>query len=254
MQNIKTRKEYKELKALNYSGSKELLKSPAHYKASLDRHGDDSKALRMGSLTHAIVLQPEIVEATYAVSPECDRRTKEGKALYEAFMATAGGKTAVSVDEWNTCNSVSNSMIEAIHANKVMFSDTELMLTVGYNGIQLKCAIDAVGDDGYLYDLKTTEDASWRGFRSSILSYRYHLQAHFYQTVYHLATGVKPKGFRFVAAEKSEPFAHAVYECGEILAAQGRQDFETAVTLYSSCLMLDEWPSYGSEPKVIDIN
>jgi len=251
---IKNRKQYKEIQALNYSGAKEILKSPAHYKAFLEKSGDsDSKALRMGSLTHAMVLQPEIVDLEFAVSPDCDRRTKEGKALYESFLSTSEGKTVLSGEEFGVCRNTSMSMFDALAANNVEFEHTELMLSCEYNGITLKCAIDAVGKDGYLYDLKTTEDASMREFKNSIFNYRYHLQAHFYMTIYHIAFGVKPKGFRFIAAEKKEPWAHAVYECGPVLQALGEEQFETAVTVYRACLTLGEWPSYGSDPQIIDI-
>ena len=39
---------YDGIQALNYSGSKELLKSPAHYQAYLNQEREETKALRMG--------------------------------------------------------------------------------------------------------------------------------------------------------------------------------------------------------------
>ena len=49
-----TRAEYEAIDALNYTGMKELLKSPLHYQQWLkNRHiKEDTKALRIGKMTH----------------------------------------------------------------------------------------------------------------------------------------------------------------------------------------------------------
>ena len=69
-----------------------IRKSPAHYKAFLD--GEKSKptpAMVFGSLVHSVVFN----EDNFAVMPECDRRTKEGKAIYEQFLSESAGKELI---------------------------------------------------------------------------------------------------------------------------------------------------------------
>lgn len=254
MPTIDTRKDYDALSALNFSGAKELLKSGLHYQAYLKRERKETPALRIGSLTHAIVLEPDTVVSRYATAPELDRRTKDGKAAYEAFVAASAGKTVVSAEEYATAEGVAQSMRRAIDELGITFTATELMATVDYNGVPLKSAIDAVGSDGYLYDLKTAECASARAFLQSVRSYSYNLQAHFYRTVYNIQTGIRPLGFRFIVAEKSEPYAWAIYEVGPELSAFAVMEFEDAVKRYRSCTELDAWPGYPSEVQVVDIN
>jgi len=252
---IKTRADYDATKAINCSGMKELLKSPAHYKASLNADRTESKALRVGSLVHHIVLEEVPAHEKYAVTPDgLDRRTKEGKAAYEVFVASSVGKTIVSADEWDMCDRVAGSMIKARESLGVTFTATELMFSVDYCGTILKSAIDAVGSDGYLYDLKTSEDASAKGFLQSVRSYRYNLQAYFYRLAYEAAFGERIKGFRFIVAEKEAPFEFAIYELGPELMTYAAMDFEAGLKAYKSCVALDEWPGYGSEVKVLDIN
>lgn len=55
--------------------------SPAHYKA---RKGNTAQtpAMLIGSALHKLVLEQESFDKEFAVLPEIDRRTKEGKALY----------------------------------------------------------------------------------------------------------------------------------------------------------------------------
>ena len=55
---IPHRVQYDCIEALNYSGSKELLKSPAHYHLYVTAEREQTKALRLGSYVHALVLEP----------------------------------------------------------------------------------------------------------------------------------------------------------------------------------------------------
>lgn len=251
---IKTRQEYNQINALNYSGAKMLLISPAHFKSYLTQPREETKALRVGSLTHAKVLQPEIVDDTFIVSPELDKRTKEGKLLFEQFQAAAGSKTVISKDEWQLTEDVSNTMKQIIKRMNVTFLKTEFMFTTELGGCPVKCAIDALGDDDYLYDLKTCESASPRDFLRSVLQYRYALQAYFYRSAFEGAFASRLKGFRFIAVEKEAPFAGAVYELGVEVMTSAAFDFEKAITLYKTCTALDAWPSYPEDVQVIDIN
>ena len=57
MPKINTRQEYDALKALNYSGAKELLKSPAHYQAWLNEPRKETPALAIGT---AVLHEPRI--------------------------------------------------------------------------------------------------------------------------------------------------------------------------------------------------
>lgn len=258
MPTIKTRAEYDSLAALNYSGSKELLKTPAAYRAYLDAPREETKALRMGSLTHALVLEPETVVSRFAMLPDdIDRRTKAGKEAYEAFTLGAAGKTIVPADDWSVCCNVALAMVARIKDLGLTVTATELMLTVDYCGVPLKAAIDAIATDAngdeWIIDLKTTEDASAKGFLQSVRAYRYNLQAHFYRTVYHIQTGKRTKGFIFVAAEKSAPFLSASYQLGPELMTYAVADFEQAVSTYKGCVALDEWPGYPKEIVELDI-
>lgn len=251
--NIQHRVIYDGIQALNYSGAKELLKSPAHYQAYLNQEREETKALRMGSLIHCAVLQPELLNEKFITAPEVDRRTKEGKEAYAAFQSSLKpGMTVVSAEESAECHLIAARAKAALERMEVVFDKSELMFTTDYNGVQLKCAIDGVTTD-YLWDIKTTEDASPAGILKAIRAYRYNLQAYFYRLCYETAFGVRLSGFRFLFIEKQPPFATAVVEIGPELMSYAVSDFEKAVALYRECVTLNHWPAYGDEVQVIDI-
>ena len=244
---------YDGLVALNYSGSKELLKSPAHYQAYIRMDREETKALRMGSLIHCAVLQPEALNEKFITAPECDRRTKEGKEIFAAFQASLKpGMTVVSYEESAECHLIASHAKLALKRLDVKFLKTEFMFTTNYNDVQLKCAIDGVTED-YLWDIKTTEDASPAGILKAIRAYRYNLQAYFYRLCYESAFKRRMIGFRFLFIEKQPPYATAVVEIGPELMSYAVADFEKALALYRECTTLDSWPAYGDEVQVIDI-
>jgi len=245
---------YDGIQALNYSGSKELLKSPAHYQAYLNQEREETKALRMGSLIHCAVLQPELLNEKFVTAPICDKRTKEGKATFAEFESSLKpGMTVVNYEESAECHIIASAAKHALERMEVTFELTEFMFTTDHCGVQLKCAIDGVGSDGYLYDLKTTEDASPAGILKSIRAYRYNLQAYFYRLCFETAFERRVLGFRFLFVEKTAPFATAWVEIGPELMSYACSDFEKALQAYRECTTLGEWPAYGDAVQVIDI-
>lgn len=252
---IKTRAEYDATAALNCSLSKEILKSPAHGLAYLNRQREETKALRVGSAVHKLALEGlHEFNAAYATAPELDRRTKDGKAAFEAFTLANAGKTILSPDESALVAAVAASAAACMRNRKIALTQTELMFATEYEGTPIKAALDGVSEsDGFIYDLKTTEDASPAGFLKAVRSYRYNLQAYFYRFAYEVAFGIRAAGFRFLVVEKEPPFAVAVYELGPELMSYAVGDFEAALKAYKTATALDEWPAYPDEIKVIDI-
>ena len=252
MPQINDRKEYRALKHLNQSSAKHLLTSPAHYQAYINKPQEETKALRFGTFVHSAVLEPHTVANLYATAPDLDRRTKDGKEQWNAFVAANAGKTILDAEESALGMLVASAAQEALKRHKVAFGLTEVMYHVDYNGIPLKAAIDGVSGD-YLWDIKTTDDASPAGMLKSIRNYRYNLQAYWYRLVYEIATGHRPLGFRFLFVEKEPPFATAVCEVGPELMSWAVADFEKALTLYRDCTASGVWPAYPDDVQVIDV-
>lgn len=252
MPQIHDRNEYRAFPALNQSAAKHLLKSPAHYQAYINTPQEETKALKFGTFVHAAVLEPDTLNDLYATAPEVDRRTKEGKETWAAFATANAGKTILDAEESAIGHLVAAHARLALKTHGVVFDATEVMYHVDYCGVPLKAAIDGVAGD-YLWDIKTTDDASAAGMLKAIRNYRYNLQAYWYRLVYELATGRRPLGFRFLFVEKEPPFATAVCEIGPDLMSYAVSDFEKAITLYKECSATGVWPSYPEEVQVIDI-
>ena len=253
MPQIYDRKEYRAFPALNQSAAKLLVtNSPAHYQAYMNTEREETKALRFGTFVHSAILEPHTLNDLYATAPDVDRRTKDGKEQWAAFATANVGKTILDAEESALGHLVASHAKMALKHHKVAFGITEAMYHVDYNGVPLKAALDGVCGD-YIWDIKTTDDASPAGMLKSIRNYRYNLQAYWYRLVYELATGHRPLGFRFLFVEKEPPFATAVCEVGPELMSWAIADFEKALTLYKECTASGVWPAYPDDIQVIDI-
>lgn len=252
MPQIHDRNEYRAFPALNQSAAKKLLVSPAHYQAYVNAPQEETKALRFGTFVHAAILEPHTLDDLYATAPDVDKRTKEGKAAWAEFATANEGKTILDAEESALGHLVASHAKMALKHHKVAFGLTEAMYHVDYNGVPLKAALDGVCGD-YIWDIKTTDDASPAGMLKSIRNYRYNLQAYWYRLVYELATGHRPLGFRFLFVEKEPPFATAVCEVGPELMSWAVADFEKALTLYRECTASGVWPAYPDDIQVIDV-
>jgi hypothetical protein len=245
---------YDGIQALNQSGAKELLKSPAHYQAYLARTREESKALRVGTAVHKLALEGlDAYNATHAVAPEVDKRTSAGKAAWAEFSTANEGKTILTAEEGALVDAVSNAAAKCMKEHGIVLSKTEVMFTTFLGDTLVKCAIDGISDDGYIYDLKTCEDASPQGFLQAVRKYRYNLQAYFYRHAVESAYKCRVLGFRFCVVEKEPPFASAIYELGPELMTQAAFDFERALKTYKECTESGEWPGYQKEVTTIDL-
>lgn len=243
---------YNEIKALSYSGAKEILKSPSHYKAWLEKEESDSPALRLGRLVHLASLQPQVYDRTVRVAPECDRRTKEGKEIWSMFeQSLKEGEELIKKEDSELITNVSLSARDGIDkvigANGIIKPASAPIVETAYegklDGIAIKGRPDMVipGLNGdAIIDVKTTQSADYKSFSKDCANYKYHLQAAFYMTM----TGATR--FFIVAVEKTPPYAHAIFELDAEAISVGKALMKAACLTYRECSLYDNWPGYPS--------
>jgi hypothetical protein len=189
-----------------------------------------------------------------ALFPDCDRRTTSGKALYAAFLGSLKqNEIAIDGEEYELALSIADAInITKEHLN-VDFIKTELMIQSEDAGVPIKSSLDAIGSDGYIYDIKTCEAADARSFMGNVLNYKYYLQAYFYLNIYRKVFEQDLKGFRFIAVEKSPPYASAVFTLGTEFMNRGFEDYERGLKLFKQCSESKNWPDYPKEVQVLDL-
>jgi exodeoxyribonuclease VIII len=246
--------EYHAGPGISCTGLKKIAVSPAHFK-----YGEfkQTAAMAMGSATHSAILEPDSFAKQYVTLPDGkDRRSTEYKAL---CAANGTDNVLVSADA-----SQISAMQSAVRANPV--ANKWLYQEQGRNelsvyakdpetGILVRCRFDRLLDRRFSPDLKTTTDASPRGFSNAIAKYGYAFQAAFYLDTYYWATGDVLDGFGFIAVESKAPHNVMCYRLDDESIAVGREQYRSALNIYANCLESGVWDGYdgASEEQLIGL-
>lgn len=240
-----------------------VARSPLHYWA---RYVDPNRvepeptpAMLLGTALHTHVLELEAWDERYITAPDgVDRRTKAGKELWAAFEAEAEGRAVISRADLDQVQAMSRAVYRHPAAALLLGmegkAETTHMWTDEATGLECKCRPDWLTADGSIVvDLKTTEDASPAGFRKSISSWRYHVQAAWYLHGLEQATGTRPEQFIFVCVEKKAPHAVAVYAADAEMIAAGAEAAARDLDVLATCKQANAWPSYSEQIEIISL-
>jgi exodeoxyribonuclease VIII len=220
-----------------------VAKSPYHYFSRYlnpERIAPEpTAAMRLGSLVHCAVLEPEELGKRYGVC--APRNTKAGKEQAER-MAAAGIEAVTGSDM-----ELALAMADAVHSHQAAAellrngqAEQSFWWDDSATGLRCKCRPDWY-DGTTVVDLKTTTDASPAGFARSVATFRYHVQASHYLAGLHGA-----ERFVFIAVEKTAPYAVAVYELDAAAMAAGDELRQRDMRVIADCQAISEWPGYGN--------
>ena len=242
--------DYYAVPSLSHSRLKEIRHSPGHFRWKYDNAEPATDAMNLGSLVHAMVLEPHTVDRAFVASPKFDRRTKAGREGYAKFIDDHPLQKVVTEAEWEHASLMTEAVLAHPHAGGLVdnviahgTAEKEFYWT-DERGIDRKAKVDGMvmGPDGcdFVLDLKTTMDASPDGFRKSITKFCYGTQMAYY------CEAAKPLQSRamIIAVSKTPPFGVGLYRFGEDAIARGKMVVDKWLDLYKQCVEYDAWPTY----------
>ncbi len=246
-------KEYRSADGLNKSTLWHLMKSPLHYKYALENPTEETAALLFGRMVHKLLLESDTFDEEYAILPNVDRRTKEGKEAYAQFIAGLNGQSAISADDFEKASVMVQAVKDNPTASKILQGLTEtedsLFWSDDVEGVACKCRLDGVGKigkRGFILDYKTTQDASLDGFMRSAYKYGYDAQAG------HYLNGAKANkldisDYIIIAQEKAEPYAVNVFVADLDFVESGKRRIRDLISKCVECERSGNWYGYGGE-------
>jgi len=228
--------------AISASHLHAVAASPYHYWSRFinpDRPPSvQTAAMKLGSLTHCAVLEPDQLASRYGIAP--DRRTNAGKAAVAAMEAA--GIEAVTAPEMEQAMAMAAS-VRSHQAAATLLRDGKAEQSFWFDdvatGLRCKCRPDWYTGNT-IVDLKTTVDASPKGFAKSVAQWRYHVQQS------HYLAGTFAERFVFIAVEKSYPYAVGVYELDADAVQFGEYERRNNLQTIADCRAISEWPGYGN--------
>jgi len=196
-------------------------RSPLHLIHYLTKPKESTPAMTFGSAFHAYLLEPDKFNSLYAVAPDVDRRTKEGKLEFDKFVYESDGKTVLS----NSDKSKIVNMTEAVYANPIaaelmsQLTATEVNREWISDGLKMpmRGIIDGIAPD-FMLDIKTCMDANPYKFQRDAWNMNYHRQAAIYLDSDHSILD-----FYFIAIEKDAPYGVSVHKVTNSMLDKGRE-------------------------------
>lgn len=218
------------MKRLSYSALSAFKKSPNHLLAYWERDFVSSAAQAKGSLIHTLVLEPEKYDTDYAVYEGKVRRGKE----WEAFKAVNSDKTIINTNEYFEARKIADKVLESDLALDLLMrtTETEQHVEWEYGGLGFHGFIDGVGEDDFIFDLKTCQCSEPSKFSKDAFNYGYYLQAAMY------LQATKKKDYYIIAAETQAPYNVQVYKLTQDLIDYGLNQYK---------MLVDEFVTWNGE-------
>lgn len=254
-----TEAEYNAAPGIRRSALFNMSKSPAHYKWALENPQGDTPALLLGRAVHCAVLQPELFDTLYAVAPGASKATKEGRKIWEAFLADIGTKEPITQKDYETCMGIHDSIMLHPIASALLTGnhETSYFWTDELTGLQCKIRTDAeteIGETLVIVDIKTCADASTKAFMRAMVDHGYDLQAGMYCEGVKVNTG-RECAFVFIAVEKTPPYSVNVLAADNYVILRGKDLFREYLGKVAECEKTGNWYAFnGPDGDMNDLN
>lgn len=123
--------------------------------------------------------------------------------------------------------------------------DSELVAVCEDRGVWLRARLDRITKRRrFIFDYKSTEDASPDTFGRQIIRMGYHIQEAFYRRVVRNLQSVDPR-FAFLAQSTEPPYECSLHGCDPALQEIADLEIERAIGIWRDCSQKKVWPSHG---------
>ena len=204
--------EYHSLDGISSSAVKSVFKkSLAHWKG--EKRNTNNAAFAMGNAVHANLLEKD---RNLVIKGPKTKTSAAFKAMKEELT---DGQVLLTEVEFNVANCITKGALDNpvcydILNHKDRVNEISIFAEDPISGLMLKTRPDLMIEaEGTVYDVKTTQDASPRGFLNECVKYGYFLQGAHYVYTCKLA-GCDISKFSFIACEKAAPFLSHLHVMG----------------------------------------
>lgn len=255
--------EYHSRPELSSTEARLILESPARYRWAKDHPPlvPPSKKFDVGSAVHskalgtgyeAVVIPADVLASNGAISTTAAKE----------FVADARAKGLIPLkaDEFEPIAAQAEAVLAHAGARQLFAQTADAEVSVfatDPDGVEVRGRFDflpssfALGTPSRVaVDLKTTIDASPKGFTKAIANYNYDVQRAWYLDALHWSTGETAE-MVFVAVEKTAPYLVGVYQLPTMWVEMGRVKAAEARRKFAECMESGVWPGYSDDVQLL---
>lgn len=257
-------REYHNSDGISKSGLDLIAKSPLHFwdrYINPNKEQMDKKALKIGRLAHALLLEPELIDKEYNILP-CEKQISLDDDAWLAykdspqfnayewkiteklakFIGTDDTRETIKVSDYLDVKRMVGFLKQSLEANLVLSDGEPEVSFYNIDGNHTKrCRADFLRNDNIIVDYKTVaggffSDGSADSFQRTAYKLGYHKQAAWYMDIISAELGVQMEGFIFIVQEKTRPYAYEIYQLDDEFIDVGRKEVAKNYDLYKKCM------------------
>lgn len=213
-----------------------------------------SDSQRLGSLVDCMLLESEKLSELFTVQPECDRRTKEGKAIYADWLASfPGGEvpervTVMKRDEWDKAEAMRDATLAHPDASYFLALDGLPQHTICFTdpdtGVPCKARLDKwIPALRTILEIKTARDSSAEMFQMDSYKHGYGRQFAMFATAVSQQYGIPidEVDFIHVVIGNTAPHEVNVYRMDPYYREYSLTERNDLLVEYAQRKALDDW-------------
>ena len=236
---------YAAVPALNGSSLVHMRRSPMFYKWMLDNPQPPTDAMKLGTATHRLILEPKKVGDFAVWGEQEDEKVRRGK-VWDAFQEAHAGKTIVTVAERDAMVGMATGARRNVPIRKYADAKGKMEVSMFWRDPvtdrRYKGRVDKICAGHVIADLKTCVSCQPRQFAAASFRLGYHIKLAMYWSGYRILTGHEPK-MRLLATEKKAPFESVVYRVTKDVLVQGLQEWQELEARLIECQQANRWPA-----------
>lgn len=244
--------------AIGSSTLKNIMLTPADYKAALEQQSKDTKSTVLGTAIHSLILEPIKFQQSYALQPEDwgPRNQGNGKKMWDAFKKFNEGKICIDFEDAQLLKRIAKAASDHEGLRKILEeAHVEVTAFAEIDGIECKARVDILCEDR-IFDLKSDrENLDDENLFKIVFNRGYHFQgAHHTSVISRLEPYTNVKNFGWVFVSTSSPHPHIrIVTAPQELVEWSRRDHAYALRTLKQCMETDKWTGYPTSINELQI-
>lgn len=229
---------------LSFSSLSKFDISPVHYISYISGAREETPQMLLGSLVHAMILEPDTIESEYVMSPKFDMRKKEDKEAKAKFDADNEGKKVIDPDTWQAAADIAGAVYDSPKCVSILskLDMREAHFKYDYKKLPVNGYIDGIGknnDIPFVLEIKTSITSNPSDVVKDFYNKKYYLQAGIYRKALEVMGLTDKAPVVYIVVENKAPHIVSVFMATEEYVEYGIKEFDRLISEFS------EWQKLG---------
>jgi hypothetical protein len=222
-----------------------IEKTPLHLLAQWTAPREAAKKADIGTVIHALIMEPFRSAPTIAVVDAANFLTK--KAREDRDAALADGKTPILAHDYEAAQAIAKRVLEDDLTGEIFRHgrpETSWFGKAPATGVWVRCRPDWITDDFRIVDIKSVSSADDDFVRRRINDGGWYVSAPWQVQLVEQVAQHEIADFLWLVVEQTPPFEIRLVRPNMTTLMHGQRADQKAISIFASCVRTGVWPGY----------